>query len=439
MSVSGKRPQQRNGDSVLTPSPMITSPATHNQKTPSHTQMQTKRPAFRQPLYKKVALGGVSESQVNRWNEVNADRPFEAGLDKGLRSWAALRRSLAAVETGEVVPHETIPARIKYRSGLTYYGDTLRDLWYPKRPVVEGEGEGDGEKKVSNGNVEVEEDEEEEEEAERPTTVGVKPSSAAPLVTVPSQVTILDPTFPALSVAAFRLLLRTAPPREVLLTAYHHFHWRYFDEALAAGLDINMRINSNGKTLLFMAVQNGDTERVEYLLENGANPNVKDHRNDTPLHLCMDHPIVFHPRRIATLLINKGAQVNAANLRGTTPLHRAVLMGFTDFVELLLRRKAKVYCFDASGCMPYQYADKASQPKVAKLFNANVRFCGKRQHDQMWAHIMSRQFIEGIFKLCAPACVVCKRRQHDCLALKTKDFRYWLYVHEVLAVQKKAK
>lgn len=408
-----------------------------------------------QPLQRKVALGGVSESQVNRWNEANAGRPFEAGLDKGLRSWAALRRSLAAVETGEVVPYETIPARIKYRSGLTYYGDTLRNLWYPKYRVEgEGEGEGEGEVKVSDeGKLEEEEEEEEEvgkmdndekEELKRPgTTVGggaksKKPSSSEPLVTAPS-VTILDPTFPALSIAAFRLLLRTASPREVLLTAYHHFHWRYFDEALAAGLDINMRLDGHGKTLLFMAVQNGDTERVEYLLDNGANPNAKDHHGDTPLHLCMDHPIVFHPRRIATLLINKGAQVNTANKRGTTPLHRAVLLGFTDFVELLLKRKAKVFCFDANGRMPFQYADKASQPKVAKLFNANVRFCGKRQHDQMWAHIMSRQFVEGVFKLCAPACVVCKRRLHDCLALKKKDFRYWLYVHEVLAVQKKAK
>ena len=409
---------------------------------------------FRQPLCRKLAAGGVSESQLNRWNETNARRPFEAGLDKGLRSWAALRRSLAAVAAGDLVVPETIPSRIKYRSGLTYYADTLHDLWYPKHKqddpgeaaAANDPADGDHEQGsdaegmagAENGSDEGGEGAEEANAAQGKLLLpAITRPSSAPLPTVPMQITIINPTFPALSIAHFKELLRTGTAKEVLLVAYHHFHWRYLDMALDAGLGINTVLDANGKTLLFIAVANGDVERIEYLLDHGANAKVRDHRHDTLLHWCMNHPIIFHPRRIATLLINKGADVNAVNKRGVSPLHRAVLLGFLDFAELLLKRKAKVFVFDKSKMLPFQYSSPANKAKLAKLFNANVRFCGKRQHEMMWSYIMSRQFVESIFKLCISKCIVCKRGMPDCAALKKKDFRYWLYVHEVLALQRK--
>ena len=456
--------------------PASTSP---NSKTQQQQQQQQAPPPFRQPLYRKEALGGVSVSQLNRWDEKNEQlkHKFEAGLDRGLRSWAALRRSLAAVAAGDLVIPETIPSRIKYRSGRTYYDQTVlrmtgaflsvvleekaeREAKAAAAELIAGPASADGteakkKRKKNKGENDDENDDEdddsdddddddedaEEEERKRKeeeSKKGTKRGTADVLKNLqPPEVNILRPTFPALSIAQFEHMLRSAPPVETLLCAYNHFHWRYFDQALAAGISIETKVSGprTGKTLLFVAVENGDLERVEYLLSKGANPNARDHRGDSPLHLSMRFPTVFHPRSIAAALLNKGANVNAQNKRGVTPLHRAVLLGLLDFVELLLKKRAKVFVFDNNNKLPIHYASAANESKVSKLMNQNVRFCGKRQHEEMWAYIMSRKFVPSIFAIVASACVVCKRKSYDCAALKKSNFRYWLYVHEVLAVQ----
>jgi len=431
---------------------------------------QSPQQAYRQPLYRKESLGGISASRVNRWNEKNALGSFEAGVDKGLKSWAALRAQLSAVKAGDLIIPETIPARVKYRSGLTFYGQTVRIMTgaylsvveeerakaaaepqptslipenvkeKKKRKKVRDEGE-DGDNDEEDDDDDEDDDEEEEEEEEN---VGLTRSASDPQLfreknVIPPIVKIVDPKFPALSIAKFEHLLRTGSPAEVLLTAYNHFHWRYFDMALAAGFKIDTIVTGKtGKTLLFVAVENGDVERVEYLLSKGADANARDHRKDSLLHLCMNHPIIFHPKKIATLLLNSGANVNAQNKRGVTPLHRAVLLGFLDYVELLLKRRAKVFVFDINKMMPLNYAGK-NEAKVIKLMNQNVRFCGKVQHEMMWAYMMSRKFVPSIMNIVVSACPVCKRRSYECADSKKKSYRYWVYVHEVLGGKGKGK
>lgn len=403
---------------------------------------------FRQPLYKKVPAGGISATQLNRWDEKNDPDKFQAGLDKGLRSWAALRRSLASVATGGMILHETIPTRIKYLSNRTYYDHTIRVMtgaYFSMLPDVQTRSACDFdnlEKYESNVNgVDISSNTagSNVEEQSVPVFPAISKTSGFGYHIVPPSVTILKPTFPAWSIADFKQFLCTGSASDILLTAYHHFHWRYLDMALAVGINIDTNVTGkNCKTLLFIAVENGDWERVEYLLEKGANPNVTDHMHNSPLHICMNYPIVFHPKKIATLLLNNGANVNAQNKRGSTPLHRAIILEFLDFVELFLKRRAKVFIFDNNNKLAFNYAGE-NEGAVAKLFNANVRFCGRRQHEMMWAYIMSRQFVAGIFNICASACAVCKRRTHDCAALKKQDFRYWLYVHEILAAKKPMK
>jgi len=431
---------------------------------------QSQQPIHRQPLYRKEALGGISASRLNRWNEKNALGSFEAGVDKGLKSWAALRAQLSAVKAGDLIIPETIPARVKYRSGLTYYGQTVRIMTGAFLSIVEEEraraaaepqppslipeivkekkkrnkltdDDEDGDDEDENDDDEEEEDEEEEEEEEK---VGLTRSASDPQLfreknVIPPIVKIVDPKFPALSIAKFEHLLRTGSPAEVLLTAYNHFHWRYFDMALTAGFNIDTIVTGKtGKSLLFVAVENGDVERVEYLLSKGADANARDHRKDSMLHLCMNHPIIFHPKKIATLLLNSGANVNAQNKRGVTPLHRAVLLGFLDYVELFLKRRAKVFVFDNNKMMPLNYAGK-NEAKVVKLMNQNVRFCGKAQHEMMWAYMMSRKFVPSIMNIVVSACPVCKRRSYECADDKKKSYRYWVYVHEVLGGKGKGK
>lgn len=50
--------------------------------------------------------------------------------------------------------------------------------------------------------------------------------------------------------------------------------------------DIDKR-DSYGKTALHCAVSAGQANTVKYLLHNRANPNVKDHREEAPLHAAV--------------------------------------------------------------------------------------------------------------------------------------------------------
>lgn len=50
--------------------------------------------------------------------------------------------------------------------------------------------------------------------------------------------------------------------------------------------DIDKR-DSYGKTALHCAVSAGQANTVKYLLHNHANPNVKDHREEAPLHAAV--------------------------------------------------------------------------------------------------------------------------------------------------------
>jgi hypothetical protein len=236
-----------------------------------------------------------------------------------------------------------------------------------------------------------------------------------------------------------------------LLLAFQHFHWKYMDMLMeAAGPQaqsmLNMPIHrQNQRTLLHLAVLGGDAERVKWLLDHGASPCVVDHRGDTPLHFSMDHDVFihYHDVSIAADLLksrmrdkNKAGKfttklVNQTNKRGITVLHRAVLLGALDYIKLFLKSKAKVYVFDNNHKLPIQYVKEEWEHEVKQLFNDNVRFCGKRMHQEMWAYTMSRDFVKSIFTIVAPICKVCQRKQYDCASLKKKDFRYWLYAHEL--------
>lgn len=85
------------------------------------------------------------------------------------------------------------------------------------------------------------------------------------------------------------------------------------------------------------AAKTGDVDQVKQLITEGANVNAADTTGITPLHSAAvgDHIAV------AELLIAKGADVNAKTDNGVTPLHLATFWGHDDMVALLKRHGAK--------------------------------------------------------------------------------------------------
>ncbi|KAG5896623.1 hypothetical protein JTB14_009531 [Gonioctena quinquepunctata] len=92
---------------------------------------------------------------------------------------------------------------------------------------------------------------------------------------------------------------------------------------------INAR-NSIGQTPLFLAVRDGAYELVKFLVDNGANVNLPNYEDVTPLHVSIQYPNIAH------ILITNGANINASDYSDDTPLHDAVEDSYLETVCMLV-------------------------------------------------------------------------------------------------------
>jgi ankyrin len=106
---------------------------------------------------------------------------------------------------------------------------------------------------------------------------------------------------------------------------------------LAAGVHVNAK-NESGWTPLHQAVWGGHKETAELLIANGADVNIMtDGDRWTPLHEAARSG----RKEIAELLINKGADVNAMNKYVETPLDIAIRYKNPKTADLLRTRGGK--------------------------------------------------------------------------------------------------
>ncbi|HJM68968.1 MAG TPA: ankyrin repeat domain-containing protein [Candidatus Babeliales bacterium] len=114
-----------------------------------------------------------------------------------------------------------------------------------------------------------------------------------------------------------------------------------------ANVSLN-RQNKNGLTALMIAAERGNREEaIRILLDHGANQDLSDQNGDTALLLALKNTSL--PASIAELMIQKGANVNAKNNAGKTPLMEALSRGFTDASLELIKKGASVKRSLASG------------------------------------------------------------------------------------------
>ncbi|XP_034511016.1 BRCA1-associated RING domain protein 1 isoform X3 [Ailuropoda melanoleuca] len=125
--------------------------------------------------------------------------------------------------------------------------------------------------------------------------------------------------------------------------------------------------NHRGETLLHIASIKGDIPSVEYLLQNGSDPNVKDHAGWTPLHEACNHGHV----KVVELLLQHKALVNTTGYQNDSPLHDAAKNGHLDIVKLLLSYGASRNAVNIFGLRPVDYADGENMKSLLLLPEKN--------------------------------------------------------------------
>lgn len=140
-----------------------------------------------------------------------------------------------------------------------------------------------------------------------------------------------------------------------------------------------------GRPPLVDAARNGDRDGLRALVQKGANVNAAEADGTTALHWASYRDDV----ESADLLIRAGAGVNAANDLGATPLWTAAQNGSEAMVRRLLSAGANPNAALLAGETPVMVASRAGQPVVveqliAKGANVNAR-AARSQTALMWA------------------------------------------------------
>lgn len=84
---------------------------------------------------------------------------------------------------------------------------------------------------------------------------------------------------------------------------------------------LNMQ-NKDGRTALLIVTDAGNVKAVRFLLEKGANPNIKNNDGNSPLLKAVDLPLDKNALEIVQLLIDNNADLTAEDKYERTPYER---------------------------------------------------------------------------------------------------------------------
>ncbi|XP_055848446.1 serine/threonine-protein phosphatase 6 regulatory ankyrin repeat subunit A-like [Episyrphus balteatus] len=141
---------------------------------------------------------------------------------------------------------------------------------------------------------------------------------------------------------------------------------------LNAGCKVNRKRNKRipSDTPLHLAIENGDLKLTETLIDHGADMDANNECGLSPIVLA----IIEKKEEIIDLLITKMTNINYTCKEGISPLHVAVEYGLYHVTEKLLQSGAHVNIMSTNrnrGCTPLHYATVGGDLAIVKLLLDN--------------------------------------------------------------------
>ena len=135
-------------------------------------------------------------------------------------------------------------------------------------------------------------------------------------------------------------------------------------------------VDYNHSTLLHKASYDGNAIAAQLLLERGANVNARNEEGDTPLHRALvqlvDGCEAYFFDTIQVLL-EHGADVDALDSNHSTPLHVASEFGCAKATRLLLEHGANVHLKNNNGDTPSQVASAGGHEEITRLLSGYLQ------------------------------------------------------------------
>jgi ankyrin repeat protein len=139
------------------------------------------------------------------------------------------------------------------------------------------------------------------------------------------------------------------------------------DKLFRSKIDLNA-VDAHGQTLLMECVLEKREDLVELLLEHNADPKRRDRDQATALHFAA----AAHLPRAVQLLLDKGAEVDAQDNLGNTPLFKALSTyrgdANGDAIWALMLAGADRALKNSHGQSPEQLAKQPSNYDLGQFF-----------------------------------------------------------------------
>jgi ankyrin repeat protein len=183
------------------------------------------------------------------------------------------------------------------------------------------------------------------------------------------------------------------------------------DEDTILSILIENNLLDNPNKALFWALVNNQTDIAKWLIcKGGADVNAKNNVGETPLHWVATNGHVA----LSEILIGEDARVNEKTSNGYTPLHRAAANGHTTVAEILIKTGAQVNEQGNYGYTPLHRAAYRGHADVAEvLIKAGANINAKDEYGDTPLHFAAYNGKTEVAELLINACVQVNEKNND--------------------------